>query len=240
MLSRLTILVVAVSSLSLPSAAQWTLGGYIGQAHTQNSGLAIRQPALATDIRFSNIAYSSESFQPPLYYGVRAGYQLRPHWGIEAELTHLKVFANIDRATVVTGTLNGASINGAAPINSIVQRFSISHGVNLLLANAVFRHQLGRSATESSAPVYLVFRAGAGATIPHAESTIEGQTDEHYQVGSPAFQLAGGIEARIGRRLYWSGEYKFTQTRQHVAVHAGTAATLLQSHHLITGPVIHF
>lgn len=224
----------------MPAAAQWTLGGYIGQAHTLDSSLALRQPVLGTDIRFSNIAYSSESFQPPLYYGVRAGYRLRPHWGVEAELTHLKVFADVNQNTLVAGALNGTPINTVVPINTIVQRFSISHGVNLLLANAVFRQQLGHSASENFVPFYLVFRAGAGATIPHAESTIQGQTDEHYQTGSPAFQLAGGIEVRIWHRIHWSGDYKFTRTRQHVDVHAGTASTLLQSHQVITGPMIHF
>jgi hypothetical protein len=83
-------------------------------------------------------------------------------------------------------------------------------------------------------------RFGAGATVPHAESTIEGQADEHYQTGSPAIQLAGGAEVRLWRKLYWMGEYKYTRTREEVNVFSGTASSLLQSHHIVTGPVVHF
>jgi hypothetical protein len=238
-LSRFSILLI-VFCISLRCTAQWSLAGYIGQAHTLDSSLAIRQPALETDIRFSSISYRSESFQPPLYYGVRTGYNFAEHWGVEAELTHLKVFANVDQLSSVTGILNAAQINSTLPVNTIVQRFSISHGVNLLLANAIFRHELGRSVHGKLAPPYFVLRAGAGASIPHAESTIQGRADEHYQIGNPAFQLAASIEVRAWHRLYWSGEYKFTRTHEHVDINSGSAATLLESHHIVTGPVIHF
>src|SRR5262249_38288387 len=125
-------------------------------------------------------------------------------------------------------------------VNTIVQRFSISHGVNLLLANAVLRHELGRAHQERFAPAYLGLRLGAGATIPHPESTIQGVADEHYQVGSPVLQLAGNIEMRIHHRLYWMGEYKFTRTEEQVSVNSGTATSVLKSNHLVTGPSIHF
>jgi hypothetical protein len=231
---------IVVVCLNLHCRAQWIAGGYIGEAHTLNSGLTIRQPALATDISFHDISYRGESFQPPLYYGVRGGYFLRSRWGVEAEFTHLKVFANVDRIAAVTGTLNGAPIDYREPVNAIVQRFSISHGVNLLLANAIFRHELWRSNNERSARAYLSLRLGAGATIPHAESTVQQRTDEHYQVGSPALQFAGTIELRICKRWYWMGEYKFTRTSEQVDVSSGIAKSLLQTHHVVTGPNIHF
>jgi hypothetical protein len=62
----------------------------------------------------------------------------------------------------------------------------------------------------------------------------------HYQVGSPVIQAAAGVEMRLWRTLYWTGEYKFTRTREQVNVFSGTARSLLESHHLVTGPVIHF
>jgi hypothetical protein len=224
----------------LRSAAQWTAGAYIGAAHTQNSFLTIQQPALGTNIRFGDIAYQGESFQPPLYYGLRTGYWFHHHWGLEAEFTHLKIFAIVDRQAAVTGTLNGTPINSSVPINSIVQRFSISHGVNLLLANVVFHHAVGRLPEPAHPRAYVALRFGAGATIPHAESTIQNVTDEHYQIGSPAIQIAGSIEVRIWNRVYWMGEYKFTRVREQVDVSSGTATTLLESHHLVTGPAVHF
>jgi hypothetical protein len=232
--------IVVLFCLNLRSTAQWVAAVYIGEAHTLNSGLAIRQPTLATDIRFSDVSYRGESFQTPLYYGVRGGYFFRRHWGAEVEFTHLKVFANVDRTARVTGTLNGGLIDAREPINAIVQRFSISHGVNLLLANAIFRHELWRSNNERSARFYVSLRLGAGATIPHSESMVQGRTDEHYQAGSPAVQFAGTIEFRICKRWYWMGEYKFTRAREEVDINSGSAKSLLQTHHVVTGPSIHF
>jgi lipid A oxidase len=234
------LLVVVLVCLNLRCTAQWLAGGYIGGAHTLNSGLMVRQPALATDVRFHDISYRGESFQPPLYYGVRGGYIFGRKWGVEAEFTHLKVFANVDRTATVTGTLNGAPIEAREPVSAIVQRFSISHGVNLLLANAIFRHELWRSNDERTARTYVNVRLGAGATIPHAESTVQGRADEHYQAGSPALQVAGNIELRIWKRWYWIGEYKFTRTREEVDVNSGTAKSLLETHHVVTGPSVHF
>lgn len=227
-------------ALSCTAARNGTLAGYIGEAHTLDTSLGVRQPALGTDIRFSRIRYRSESFQPPLYYGVRSGYNFAKCWGAEAELIHLKIFANVAQFSAVSGILNGTPINTQLPVNAIVQRFSLSHGVNLLLANAVFRHAIGRAAAGKLPPAYISLRVGAGTTIPHAESIIQGITDEHYQLGSPAFQLGAGVELRVWRRLHWSGEYKFTRTHEHVDVHSGTAVSLLESHHVVSGPVIHF
>lgn len=232
-------LLVVLFCLNLRCTAQWIASGYIGAAHTMNSGLTIRQPALGTDVRFHDISYRGESFQKPLYYGFRGGYLFRPKWGVEVEFTHLKVFANVNQPATVTGILNGAPIDARQPVNAILQRFSISHGVNLLLTNAIFRQALWRSNLRA-ARAYVNVRLGAGATIPHAESTVQGRADEHYQAGSPALQFAGSIELRIWKRWYWMGEYKFTRTREQVDVSSGTANSLLQSHHVVTGPSVHF
>jgi hypothetical protein len=240
LIHRCLVLLAAVSGLSLPSAAQWTASAYIGAAHTQNSFLGIQQPALGTNIRFHDTAYHGESFEPPLYYGVRGGYWFRRYWGAEVEFTHLKVFTKVDHPALVIGILNGASINSRLPIDNIVQRFSISHGVNLLLANVVVHQALWPSKDEKHARAYFALRFGVGATIPHPESTIQNVVDEHYQTGSPVVQLAASFEHRVWGRVYWMGEYKFTRVREKVAVKAGTAVTLLESHHVITGPAIHF
>ena len=131
-------------------------------------------------------------------------------------------------------------MNSVGPLSNIVQHFAVSHGVNLLLANAVFRQPLWNSPGQSSPRAVLKLSIGGGTTLPHAESLIQGHGDQHYQVGSPAIQLSGGLELRAWHRLYWSGEYKFTRTREQVDIFAGKITTLLDSHHLLTGPVIHF
>ena len=225
--------------VSVPSFAQWEIAGYLGGAHTQNSNLILNQPSLGTNLRLGEISYRGESFQSPLYYGVRGGYCFRPHWGAEIEFTHLKVFANVSQPAAISGTVNGAAVNTRQPVDTIVQRFSISHGVNLLLANVVVRQQLWRPPS-GLGRLLLAFRFGAGATIPHAETTMQGRADEHYQTGSPVIQLTGGVALKVWRKLYWMGEYKYTRVQEQVDVFSGTATSLLQSHHVVTGPVIHF
>jgi hypothetical protein len=234
-------LVVLCLCIAIPAVAQWEVAGYIGSAFTQNSDLTLRQPSLRTNLRFGNISYRGESFQSPVYYGVRGGYTFRPHWAGEIEFTHLKVFANVNQSVPINGTLNGAPVSTRQPMNTIIQGFGISHGVNLLMGHIVFRQPLWRPAPRhAQGRLILTFRLGAGTTIPHAETIIEGHANEHYQIGSPVIQLGGGVELSVWRKLHWMGEYKYTRTDEQVNVYSGNATTLLQSHHVITGPVIEF
>lgn len=221
-------------------AAQWSAGAYFGVAHTDTSALSVTQAPVGTSLRFTDVSYRSESLQGPLYYGVQAGHSISSRWTIEVEFTHLKVFANVNDVAHISGALNGVPVDSVQPVNRIVQRFSISHGVNLLLANAVLRQPLLEHPGEKLGTVVAVLRFGAGTTVPHAESTIEEHADEHYQVGSPAVQVAAGIEVRASRRLYWQAEYRLTRVRETVDVFAGNATTLLLSHHFVTGPLLRF
>jgi len=226
-------------STGAPTAAEWEVAGYMGGAHTESSDLLLRQPSLVTHLRFGDIGYRGGSFETPLYYGARGGYFLRPRWAVEGEFVHLKVFAHVRQTAPITGTLRGSPLNVRQPVDTIVQSFSISHGLNLLLANVVFRQPLWRSRS-GARRLNLAVRLGAGTTFPHPESIIEGSADAHYQTGSPAIQFAGGVELHLWRKLWWIGEYKFTRTRQEVDVFSGTATSLLRTHHAVTGPAIRF
>ncbi|HYH00913.1 MAG TPA: hypothetical protein VD837_17425, partial [Terriglobales bacterium] len=169
--------------VSIPCAAQWTVSAYVGGAQTQNSELQLRQPSRGTNLRFHNVSYRGDSFESPLYYGVRGGYFFHPRWGAEVEFVHLKVFSDVNSSADIRGTLNGVAVDARQPISTIVQRFNISHGVNLLMANISFRQPLWRGEAGDRDRLTLGFRFGAGSTIPHPESTIEGVADEHYQAG---------------------------------------------------------
>lgn len=226
--------------VALPLRAQWQAAGFVGGAHTQDSFLSVRQPALGTILRFHPVAFSGKSFQGPLYYGGRGGYFFSRYLGVEAEYIHLKVFARVDRPGMASGVDRGTPISTELPLGNIVQRFSISHGVNLLMANAALRHPVGASTDQSRPRLLLNLRAGLGVTIPHPETQINGVADEHYQVGSMVFQLAPGAELRLWDRVYWLADYKYTHTRQRVDIFSGTAETLLNSHHGVTGISLHF
>src|SRR5262249_258805 len=150
----------------------------------------------------------------PLYYGLRGGYFLpRMPWiGLEAEFIHFKVFSNPQQTVHATGVYHGAPINRDLPLGQIVQLYSISHGVNLLLLNLVARYRIGRSAEYPDGRFILSARAGVGPTIPHTESNVDNHPQEQYETGRGAWQFSGGAEVRIWRQLYALGEYKFTRT----------------------------
>ena len=222
-----------------PTRAEWTLAAYFGGAHTAQASLQLQAPHASTNLSIQPVSYQTKPFQSPLYYGYRAGYFFSPHFGLEGEFTHLKVYAETGPIAQISGTLQGVPISESAPLNSVVQRFNITHGVNLILANFVARKAFRQVA--SPARFLLSGRVGLGLTIPHAENEVLGISNlEHYQVGQPAWQLGAGLEVRLWRRLYAGGEVKYTRTRQNVDIAQGTAESLLKSAHGIAGFAWHF
>ena len=223
-----------------PAFADWTIGGFLGSAHTRAASLTVTQPADSTDVSLSLVRYRSDSMTAPLYYGYRVGCFPRSGWlGIEGEFIHLKVAADTTRDTHITGTLRGDPVNGFVRLSDVVERFSISHGVNLLLVNAVARRQAGVDRT-GDARWTVTARLGAGASIPHPESTIAGRYVEGYEWGSLSVQAAAGLEMRLTRRLSLLGEYKLTRSIQNVTVSGGTAVTPLTTHHFVAGMTVRF
>ena len=183
----------------------WVVAAFIGGAHTFSSDLTISQPALGNNLNFERVRFNSRSFDSPLYYGFRGGYFIRrmPFLGIEAEFIHLKVFSDPQQQVRVTGQHRSVAIDRELPLGEIVEQYSVSHGVNLLLFNIAGRRRIDR--------LILTARAGLGPTLPHTESRIEGQGQEQYEVGSFGWQAAGGVEFKLWRGLYVLGEYKFTE-----------------------------
>jgi len=227
---------------SVSAQAEWALAAYVGGTHSAETYLAIAQPSRSTQLTFDGVRYSGESFVGPIYYGVRSGYffPFASFLGVEVEFIHQKIFADTTRQVLVRGTYGGVPISQQMPMKQIVQGFSISHGLNYLLINAVVRHRLGRTAAHPRGRLILVGRIGAGPSIPHPESAIDGVGLQHYEAGAAALHLAGGAEIHLWRGLYALGEYKFTRSRQSVEVVAGTAQTLLRSHHGVFGLAYHF
>lgn len=218
-----------------PVRADWTVAAYLGGAATRPSTLALAQPALGTDLTIDPVPFRGESFTPPVYYGYRIGYdRLGVPWlGIEAEFVHLKVYARTDRAARVEGRWRGRPVAETLPIGDLVQAFSISHGVNFVFGNIVARIPLGGA---PASRLHAAIRAGAGPTVPHAESTVGGvRAPEGYEIGALGWQVAGGLEARLAGRLSGMVEYKLTRTRQRVAVAGGEATVALVTHHAVFG-----
>jgi hypothetical protein len=204
--------------------------------------LRISQPALGSSLTFEDVSLQSRSFDPPLYYGFRGGYFIprAPFVGLEAEFIHLKVFSDPQQRVRVAGLRRGEPVQREVALGDIVQQYSISHGVNLLLFNAALRHGVSRSADAPDGRLVLTARVGVGPTLPHTESSVEGSRQEQYEVGRVGWQAAGAAEFKLLRRLYALGEYKFTRTRQRGKVFSGTAESLLRTHHGVFGLSYHF
>jgi len=220
----------------------WVIAAYLGGAHTASSSLKISQPDLGNEIRFNDVRLDGRSFDPPLYYGFRAGYFLARSRaiGVEAEFIHLKVFSDPRQRVQASGRRHGQTINLELPLGQIVQQYSISHGVNLLLFNLAGRYRVRDGADRSASRFILSGRLGAGPTLPHTESAVDGRQQEQYELGRLGWQLAGGAEIRLWRGLYALGEYKFTRTRQRGKIFSGRAESLLRSHQGVFGLSYHF
>lgn len=216
---------LALAFLPTAAPAEWVLGAYLGHGATRPTHLEILRPDL--ELRIRDVQFRGEPFRSPVYYGYRVSKFVKPSFGIEGEFIHLKVLGETEREVQFSG-----SVQGRATMRSVVQRFDISHGVNLVLFNGVWRRKLADW-------VSVAFRGGAGFTVPHPESQILGQSFEQYQFGNLAAQGAGGLEFRIWRGLHVPLEYKFTWTRPEVDVANGVARTELQTHHVIFGLAVH-
>ena len=83
-----------------------------------------------------------------MYYGYRVLWtRLRQgRIGFEAELIHLKVYADTAAPVSVRGRILDAPVDRTMRLGDVVERFSISHGLNLLFGNLVLRRPLGGTA----------------------------------------------------------------------------------------------
>jgi hypothetical protein len=229
-------LVFAVAGLvSLPgvASAQWYLEGSAGAVHSLNATVSIRQPSENIALDFHDVRFEGQSNYPRRYYSVRVGRTGKSgRIGWEVEQIHLKAVALVDRTYDVTaGSGTAVPSTGVSPMNQYVQEYQMTHGVNLALVNMVVHRPLG----SSRSPISLALRFGAGASFPHAETTINGGVIHHYELGGPGAQAAAGVRVLVFPRLSAITEYKFTWTRPKIDIVGGEAWTTLVSNHVIAG-----
>jgi lipid A oxidase len=215
--ARVACFVMACCSVAPPVRAEWTVSGYLGASFTRPNTLVLTErfsDGRSRDtVTWTDVPYASRSFKSPPYYGYRVTWfpHRSSHLGIAAELTHLKLYAPSDLAE-----------------QPILTRFSISHGLNLLTGNVVWRHDL-------LARVHITARAGVGIAIPHGESTVRGDDQEQYEVSGLALHGAVGPEFVLSRRLRAFAEYKLTTAAPSVSVAGGTIRGRYTSQHIAAG-----
>ena len=227
---------------SAPEAcADWIVGGYLGHPWTQTSTVSLTLPTQQTDLQIADVQYRGESFDSPQYYGYRITWIPAAHrWlGIEGEFIHAKVFAETSEAVHVQGTLRGTPVDTSLPLSSVVQRLSMSHGLNFVFVNLALRRTLNHPA-QGRRGIAGVLRVGVGPTFPHAESTIDGVDQEQYESGGIGAQVTGGLEVDLWRGLGLQGEYKYTWASPEIEVVGGTATVPSRSHHVVAGLTYRF
>jgi opacity protein-like surface antigen len=238
--ARVALAVVVVVLSPSAARADWMLSGFLGAAKTQSSTIDLSLPAQGTQLQFGGVEYRGESFQSPQYYGVRLTRTVGPWLAIEGEFIHAKVFAEVDRDVRATGTLRGGPFASDVRLSSFVQRLSMSHGLNFILVNVAARRGVGPANASGVHRVVGVVRAGAGPTMPHAESLLDNVTMEQYEGGGLGVQVGGGIEIALGHGVGALGEYKFTGASPEIEVSGGTATIPSRTHHFVFGVMYTF
>ena len=226
-----TLLLALLTTLALPTpaAAQWYMAGYAGGNVTRPADVTIDQPATGTSVTFEEVRFSAEPLKSPQYYGYRIGrmFGQERRLGVEVEFIHLKVISDTSRTYAVTGSIGGEPASADMRMDAFVRRYSMTHGLNFLLINVVSRTPVG------SGRLALVARAGAGPTLPHAETTVGILAQEQYEYAGIAAHVAAGLDVRLRGRLSAMIEYKLTAARPEIDLPLGGRGRMTALSHQI-------
>jgi opacity protein-like surface antigen len=218
-----------------PLAAETLFSAYTGTSYTRNSDLRLTQPGAGTDLTLHDVHWDAHPFKPAPYYGLRVThfYDRGPNWGAAIDYTHYKIYANTDRVVGADGTVRGLRVSAALPMNQFVQRFEISHGVNVLSINGIYRWlDLGIAAGRLQPYV----GAGLAYYRPHTENTVGGVPFESgYEASGFGYQVFAGAQYRITERVGLFAETKFNSGTAKVDIAGGRAQAPLRTFHVTGG-----
>ena len=235
---RAAAIVVIVEPCEI-ALADTSLSLYTGSSFTLSSDIHVQQPATGTDATFKGVTWDAKPFKNPPYYGIRLShfFERFPRWGLGLDFTHYKIFAETDRVVPVSGTFNGMPVNESAPLNQRVQKFNVTHGVNLIALNTIYRWSF--LPTESFTQGRLQPYAGVGLVyfLLHPENTVNNKNNnESYQGSGFGYQVLGGLHYGLTRNIGLFAETKFSSGEARVdTADQGRAETTLHTFHLLAG-----
>jgi len=191
--------------------AEWVVGGYLGASHTVDSALGISQPDGKQSL--PGVGWESRSLEAPPYYGLQVAYFFAEGGplGLRVDFCHDKVYAH--------------------NLRPVLQRFSISHGLNSLTLDVVARIRRGRMVA------YAGF--GAGTVIPHVEAVTSGGSVDEYQWfrGIAAKPLAG-VQFDLAGPIAVFAELRLTWVYVDDAIPNGDLTTRLFTQHAVAGALL--
>ncbi len=238
MIRALILAVVLLAGFAERAAGQWSLAAFGGNVSTAKEDLRVTSAGDDVAVTVRDVPYDDQSSRSPVYYGGRLTrfFESVPWLGLEAEFIHLKVITAPQTEVAVDGRLAGQSLPPSVPLGTVLPRFELSHGLNLLLGNVVVRLPLGPRRQMSPTPrVGLTLRGGAGPTVPHVEVTFRERDEDGYRLGRIAWHAAAGIEMRLWRRLHAVSEVKWTTSRQHLQAAGAQIDGTFRSRHIVAG-----
>jgi lipid A oxidase len=232
--SRLCAVLLAALATAGPCGAENVFAMYGGTSFTRDSDLRIKQSG-GTSLHLRDVHWDADPFKAAPYYGLRYTRFLEQHpaWGIALDYTHYKMYAKTGRIIAADGTWQGERIYGSAPMDRYVQHFELSHGVNMLSLNGIYRWQ-GLGLLQGRLQPYV----GAGLVHywPHSENTVNNLSHETgYQASGFGYQLLGGVQYQIGERWGLFAEIKFNSGTAKVDIAGGDAQTSLRTFHALGG-----
>jgi hypothetical protein len=201
-------LVLTLGSFQAISQNRWTLEFLPGYAGVLPSNLSVWQSG--EKVADFTAKWDTRSFESPIYYSYRLGY-VNKNGGWEIEMNHLKVY--------LTNT------------NSVVSRFSISHGYNQVWVNRVMGLPFGS------------LRVGLGPVVSHEENTVNGFPlsekgglfNDGYHFSGISSQVAWQKRFWIGNYFFLSGEAKISAAYAKIKVYDGFARVPMAGYHILLG-----
>jgi opacity protein-like surface antigen len=233
--SRLTIAALGLLAWQASASAENIFSIYGGTSLTRSSDLRLGQPGAGTGLNLRGVHWDADPFKLAPYYGLRVThfFEQRPNWGVALDFTHYKMYAQTDRVLPVQGVWKGAAVNTDARMDQYVQHFEISHGVNMLSLNGIYRW---------TSPYFLGGRLqpylGAGLAYyrPHSENTVDNRSYETgYEASGFGYQLLGGARYQLSGRWAAFAEMKFNSGTAEVGIADGRAETPLRTFHALGG-----
>ena len=225
----------AVVVVPAQADAQWYLAVFMGANHTTPATISIDQPSKQTSLEFHDVTFEARPFKAPQYYGYRFGqYDRARKLAFEIEFIHLKVIGQTSRTFHVTGQLAGAPIDANVPMNTLVERYQMTHGLNFFLFNLKRRVPI-KPQPDGNSRASLLAGGGFGFTTPHAETTIAGVTKEQYEYAGIGFDGAIGLDLHLRKHVAAVVDYKVTYAKPKITLDGGTGQMSALSHQVAFG-----
>ncbi len=203
--------------LARSADAQWYFAGYLGANTTRPATVSVDLPGSNLSLQFHEVQFEARPFESPQYYGWRLGELLGKNrrFGVEFEFIHLKVIAKTGAAYSTSGSSGSIAFAAGQQMRTVVERYSMTHGLNFLLGNFVVRQPIG------SGRAQVILRGGAGFTVPHTETTVLGGAVDKYEGGGAGIHGAAGLNVQLRGKWSLVAEYKLSRARPQISIAGG-------------------